>query len=173
MKTDFGGGLIPQRAGTGSDVSFDVSLWRAPYRFAVSMGTFDAFNYSVGRIGGMSAGPDGRIYVLEKVRGTFLGADVAIEACWLIFIGGCFSGANLRNAIKMVRRPRSAKELWVLGWEDNLWSIQCGASVPVKTQGRHLTAVTLGFGDSGLMGFVFCIRYRKAGSTNRSDVCVA
>jgi hypothetical protein len=50
----------------------------------------------------------------------------------------------------------------VLGWEVNLWSSQRGASVPVKTQVLNLTAVMLGFGDSGLMGFVFHIRYRKA-----------
>jgi hypothetical protein len=77
------------------------------------MGTFDTFNCSVGRIGGMSAGPDGCIYALEKVRGTF----------------------------------------------------------PVKTQGLNLTAVTMGFGESGLMGFACHTRGRKASSTNRSHMC--
>jgi len=53
----------------------------------------------------------------------------------------------------------------VLGLEFNLCSIQRGESVPVKTQGLNLTAV--------MLGFVVHIRYRKAGSTKRSDVPLA
>jgi uncharacterized repeat protein (TIGR03806 family) len=288
VTTDLGGGLVTLQAATGSDGIYDVYRWRDPYRFAANIGTFDATKYNVGRIVGMSAGADGRFYLLEDVGGvvgarkyrlkywttiqSFLSFDRAVVEGersnvpdlvgfemidgqlygvsaktvggragyevrrwagfsdflngsgtvvgarafngtivevfaerhgspaseegvvarrplwgWLgnkfptvapgtpggLLLEDAFPGLTFQNPIKMVPRPRSANELWVIGREGHLWAIQGNGSVPVKTQVLNLTAVTMGFGDSGLLGFAFHPDFGKAGSPNRGYVYVA
>lgn len=84
-----------------------------------------------------------------------------------------FPGLTFQNPIKMLPRPRSASELWVIGREGHIWSFQNNPGVTTKTQVLNITANTMGWGDSGLLGFAFHPEFGQAGSPNRGFVYVA
>jgi|GEM_PF-1591341 len=84
-----------------------------------------------------------------------------------------FPGLTFQNPIKMLPRPRTASELWVIGREGHVWSFQNRPGVTTKTQVLNITANTMGWGDSGLLGFAFHPEFGQTGSPNRGHVYVA
>jgi uncharacterized repeat protein (TIGR03806 family) len=84
-----------------------------------------------------------------------------------------FPNLTFQNPVKMLPRPGAPGELWVIGREGHLWSFQNNPATATKTQVLNLTAATLGWGDSGLLGFAFHPEFGKAGSPNRGYVYVA
>lgn len=84
-----------------------------------------------------------------------------------------FPNVRFQNPVKMLPRPGRPGELWVAGREGHLWSVQNHPSTTIKTQVMNITDSTMGWGDSGLMGFVFHPEFGQAGSPNRGYVYVA
>ena len=84
-----------------------------------------------------------------------------------------FPNLTFQNPVKMLPRPGRPGELWVAGREGHLWSFTNNASTSSKTTVLNLTSVTLGWGDSGLLGFAFHPEFGQAGSPNRGHVYVA
>lgn len=83
-----------------------------------------------------------------------------------------FPGLTFQNPIKMLPRPRTTSELWVIGREGHIWSFQNTPGVATKTQVLNITSNTMGWGDSGLLGFAFHPEFGQPGSPNRGYVYV-
>jgi uncharacterized repeat protein (TIGR03806 family) len=84
-----------------------------------------------------------------------------------------FPNVRFQNPVKMLPRPGRPGELWVAGREGHLWSVQNNPSTTLKTQVMNLTNATMGWGDSGLLGFVFHPEFGQPGSPNRGYLYVA
>lgn len=84
-----------------------------------------------------------------------------------------FPNLTFQNPVKMLPRPGRPGELWVAGREGHLWSFTNNAATSSKTTVLNLTSVTMGWGDSGLLGFAFHPEFGQAGSPNRGYVYVA
>ncbi len=83
-----------------------------------------------------------------------------------------FPGLTFQNPVKMLPRPGKPGEQWVAGREGFIWAVN-GPGSAAKTTMLDLSAVTLGWGDSGLLGFAFHPEFGQAGSANRGHVFVA
>ncbi len=84
-----------------------------------------------------------------------------------------FPNLTFQNPVKMLPRPGTSGELWVAGREGFIWAFVNHPASTVKTMMLDLSATTLGWGDSGLLGFAFHPEFGQAGSPNRGYVYVA
>ncbi len=88
-------------------------------------------------------------------------------------VADAFPNLTFQNPVKMLPRPGAPGELWVVGREGHVWSFQNNPAATVKTLVLDLSAITMGWGDSGLLGFAFHPEFGQAGSPNRGNVYAA
>ena len=84
-----------------------------------------------------------------------------------------FPNLTFQDPIKMVPRPGSPNELWVIGREGHIWSFIDNPATSVKTTVLDLSANTLGWDDCGILGIAFHPEFGQSASPNRGYVYVA